>query len=471
MFPFVRNGNLDVVIVAGPHITCWPSVGVRTLSSICSASGLSVGIYGGPELMVKGVLPLHQTGGILFIEDTQKRIHRLHARSVIKIADKIQFPLPFECWHSEGLMLLSTIEALNKTVLLNWTPRVVILGTSNSALSFGSFLLNSKSTTEVICLEIFLQWGAKRYEGWETEKRRFEILGGKIVEGKPLSLTKKTAQTWEFVIQIGADAKNFEVSRVVSAGSFYKNNGIKEYPPGSLLFELEQTAPHTPENNMEGWTLEEKRATMLGLRVSKALSTEAGSQKKENQYLFKKTKIQLKNIFDHHDKPWSPTYHGKWLSKGDMKLLKSFSGVPQKAHCFRPIATIECFEHIPCNLCEKACPEGAIKLTKDRDSVLTESKCTGCGICLTICPSQSIALVHEKENNSISEITLPTQGSFDFKSGNSITLLNRRGESLESGKVLSHQLTLPLIRIGVPTHLLWETRGYKKNAAEQHFLK
>ena len=77
----VRDGKFDVVIAAGPRVEIWPSAGVRALSVLCAEMGFTVGQFGGETLNVRGVIPLPGTGGIVLIEDIQKRIHRIHAAS------------------------------------------------------------------------------------------------------------------------------------------------------------------------------------------------------------------------------------------------------------------------------------------------------------------------------------------------------------------------------------------------------
>ena len=108
----VRDGKFDVVIVAGPQVETWPSIGVRTLSAFCSEMGLTVGQFGGESLKVKGVIPLPGTGGLVLVEDAQLRIHRIRARAVIRVVPESCFPDPFPGWRSQGLIPIRTAERL-----------------------------------------------------------------------------------------------------------------------------------------------------------------------------------------------------------------------------------------------------------------------------------------------------------------------------------------------------------------------
>src|SRR5687767_5665970 len=104
----VRDGSFDVVIVAGPRVDPWPSVGARAISSLCADMGLTVGMLGGDTLVARGVIPLPGTGGLVLAEDVQHRIHRIHARAVVKLSASSLMPDPFPGWRSQGLIPVQT---------------------------------------------------------------------------------------------------------------------------------------------------------------------------------------------------------------------------------------------------------------------------------------------------------------------------------------------------------------------------
>src|SRR3954447_10695080 len=94
----IREGSVDVAIAAGPRLEHWPSAGVRELSLHCAEMGLIVGVYGGESMTVRGVIPLPGTGGVVLVEDSQKRIHRIRARAVVKVSANSRLPDPFPGW-------------------------------------------------------------------------------------------------------------------------------------------------------------------------------------------------------------------------------------------------------------------------------------------------------------------------------------------------------------------------------------
>lgn len=64
-----------------------------------------------------------------------------------------------------------------------------------------------------------------------------------------------------------------------------------------------------------------------------------------------------------------------------------------------PVAVIECCQNIPCNPCETACRFGAITVGDPITNlpVLDESKCVGCGVCITNCPGLAIFVVDKSK--------------------------------------------------------------------------
>ncbi len=465
----VRDGKFDVVIAAGPRVENWPSIGVRTLSTLCADMGLTAAQFGGENVTVRGVIPLPGTGGLILVEDVQKRIHRIHARAIIRLTANPALPDPFPGWRSQGLIPLATAERLSRESLIKWDPSTVILGTGNRALRFGTYLLDS-GVPEVFCVESFAQWGAKRFAGWEVERRRFEMTGGKLIEAKPLQLIPKPPLLWQLRLQDSQGIRVLDVGRVVSAGPFSDHQRVREYPPGSLLFEFDQTAANTEREDVEGWTLEEERGKWLVGKIVKTLVSELGSKKEELDPIFKKARLRLKNYLKHREEPFTPSYQGKWIHGEDSIKIRSFRGVPQSVHLIRPIASVECFEEIPCNLCQTVCPTSAIqigKVPRNKNQILDEAACTACGLCVNACPSSTITLIREKENEPTSTLSVSWRGPKLWAEGEFAILLNRRGESLGSGRVTAvltqtHYENQQLVQVELPTHLLWEARGIKR---------
>ncbi|MFL5815487.1 MAG: 4Fe-4S dicluster domain-containing protein [Bdellovibrionia bacterium] len=469
---YVRDGRFDVAIVAAPGIELWPSTGVREIAALCAHMGISVGLFGGDDLRVRGVIPAAGTGGTIIIEDAQKRIHRIEARAIVRISPVPELCDPFPGWRSAGFIPLSTAVHLKRASELQWDPCTVVLGTGNRALRFATELLQS-GTREVYCVETYAQWGAKRFAGWEVERRRFEMAGGKLIEARPVRLTQKAAMLWELRLQDTQGIRLLEVARVVSAGPFQSRLGTREHPPGSLLFELDQTAGNTPVDDVEGWQFEKERARLLAVKIVRSLLTELGSRRDELEQIQRRARGRLKRYARHQSEPFTPSWQGKWMSGGDARRLRNFSGVPQGGQKLKPLASVECLEEIACQVCQTVCPTQAIQISprpEEPGRVLSEDLCTACGMCVKACPSEAISIIEEKEDRTFSLLTLPWKGKQLWREGEFAILLNRRGDSLGSARV---KVVLPesseqvqLVQLEVPSHLLWEARGLRKPKAE-----
>lgn len=468
---FFRDAKFDVVVVAGPRIDPWPTAGTRALSTLCAEMGLSAGLFGGDTLSVRGVIPLPGTGSLVIVEDVQKRVHRIHARAVVKVSSDPSLPDPFPGWRSQGLIPISTAERLRNEsqTQIQWDPATVILGTGNRALRFASSLLES-GVLEVYCVESYAQWGAKRFAGWEVERRRFESLGGRLIEALPYSLSAKGPLLWEFRLQDNQGIRLLEVARVVAAGPFRDEPAVREHPPGSFQFELVQTSGATKADDVEGWVLDEERGRWLAGKIVKSLVQDLGSKRDELDRIYKRAKGRMKRYEKHRGEPFTPSYQGKWVAVEDSRKLRAFSGVPQKDHRARLVASIECFEEIPCNLCMTSCPENAIEIGRvpRAQGVLNESKCTACGLCLNACPSGATLMIQERGEHSLSKITLPWRGIRPWQVGEFAIVVNRRGENLGSARVTqvegpnARSMRVQQVHLDVPTHLVWEARGLKR---------
>ncbi len=474
MSAFIRNGKADVVIAAGPRVRHWPSAGVRALSTACAEAGLSVSLFGGDALRVRGVIPLPSTGGIVLIEDIQKRIHRIEARACVRVSAEPQFPDPFPGWNSQGLIPYETALKLRSGSQVAWEPATVVLGSGNKALRFASSLLQS-GVSQVLCVESNPQWSAKRFAGWEVEKRRFEMLGGKILEASLVSLTPKAALVWQLRLKDHFGVRVLDVGRVVSVGPYRESEMLREFPAGSFLFEITQTAEEQRDADVEGWVLEEERGRWLASRIIRTLVGDLGDRREEVDRIYRRARGRLKRYLLHREHPFTPAYQGKWVAPSDSRAIRAFSGVPQTEYFQKAVASIECFEEIPCDVCAQTCPTQAITIGKvpRKEKILNEDRCNSCGLCVNACPSQAISLIREFKERSLSELTLPAFSEKKWKPGDFGTLLNRRGESLGSARVLetptpesptpgsSPHSEKALLKLEVPSHLVWEARAIR----------
>jgi len=113
-------------------------------------------------------------------------------------------------------------------------------------------------------------------------------------------------------------------------------------------------------------------------------------------------------------------------------------GVPSEKRMLKgPVAVIECFQEIPCNVCEDACPFGAIKVGHPITNlpVLDEDKCKGCKLCIPICPGLAIFVV-DLSREGEARISLPYEFLPVPSVGDEVDALDRWGRVVAKAKVV-----------------------------------
>ena len=106
----------------------------------------------------------------------------------------------------------------------------------------------------------------------------------------------------------------------------------------------------------------------------------------------------------------APAPEAKGLKKSgapSLAELKCTPGFPSEDALKQgPLAVIECVQEIPCNPCETACPQDAIKVGRPitRLPVLLVEKCQGCGLCSAACPNGAAEVVGLSENQTMALI-------------------------------------------------------------------
>lgn len=156
------------------------------------------------------------------------------------------------------------------------------------------------------------------------------------------------------------------------------------------------------------------------------------------------------------------------LTKGfvtDEEILQ-FPGVTKQAG-IHPV--IECTQNIPCNPCQDACKKNCIKIGScitALPQVNTESKCTGCGMCVASCSGQAIFLVHEDFEPGFTSITLPYEFLPLPETGAKGFGLSRSGEKICDAEVVGVK-TSPaydhtnLLTMKVPNEFAMKARFFK----------
>jgi len=135
-----------------------------------------------------------------------------------------------------------------------------------------------------------------------------------------------------------------------------------------------------------------------------------------------------------------------WSKKAE--ILKSPPGkiypreVPNIEQGVIPI--LNCVQEIPCNPCAHICPFGFIKIKGDPIIGLPyfEGKCTGCGLCLTICPGLAITLVDYRKDKEFPIVSIPYEvQNHKVVVGDKVKVVDMEGNYLDTLEVVSVQQT------------------------------
>jgi Fe-S-cluster-containing hydrogenase component 2 len=99
-----------------------------------------------------------------------------------------------------------------------------------------------------------------------------------------------------------------------------------------------------------------------------------------------------------------------------------------------PVAVSECIQEIPCNPCVTSCPVQAISMEGINGiPVINFEKCTGCSMCVSICPGLALFLVGVKNGKGL--VTLPYEMLNVLSKGEKAALLDRKGQEVGIGTV------------------------------------
>ncbi|MDR0839608.1 MAG: 4Fe-4S binding protein [Oscillospiraceae bacterium] len=150
--------------------------------------------------------------------------------------------------------------------------------------------------------------------------------------------------------------------------------------------------------------------------------------------------------------------------------LAACPGIPTEARMARGrVAVIECVQEIPCNPCESACRFGAIEIGEQLTALprLDGEKCTGCGLCVALCPGLAITIVDKSFSATESTVDFPFEYLPLPGEGDTVDACSRAGETVCPARVVAVKKSpayagTAVVSIRVPTAFADEVRTMRR---------
>ena len=125
------------------------------------------------------------------------------------------------------------------------------------------------------------------------------------------------------------------------------------------------------------------------------------------------------------------------------------------------VAVIECVQDIPCNPCELACRQGAIRVGVPITNLpsLDVESCSGCGLCIAACPGLAVFVVDMNFSDTETLVTFPYEFEPLPKVGDLVEAVDRGGEPVSSARVTRVQNPPAFNRTAVVTIAVPKAHG------------
>lgn len=156
-----------------------------------------------------------------------------------------------------------------------------------------------------------------------------------------------------------------------------------------------------------------------------------------------------------------------YLLEGD---LAGCTGAPSAERRAKgPVAVMECVQNIPCNPCETSCKQGAIAVGDEITDTprLDGEACSGCAVCVSVCPGQAVFVVDESFSEDEATVALPYEFEPLPAKGEAVTALDRSGAELGPARIVrvtntKRQDKTAVVTMAVPKAWSMTARFFKR---------
>lgn len=358
---------------------------------------------------------------------------RIRTEACLVIGNDGVWPAKFDGWTSGGLL---TSDAFQKWIYeYHKIPanRIAFLGSQNfiirsaiQALKMGAnrtFVIEPENTTKCF----------RSYEDL------FESMGGRILRNHQIIKIETDHESGQKKIFI----KNEKGTMIMEVGALVVGHCNDEhinspkYWKRGLYYVQRRIHPLDKISDEETW-FDIYDWEEMYWRITRKFGI---SDQKQSESALLHLKQLKKNATKYKKEKKSLEYSGKILARNSLSMIQTSVSVPKNLKKPNPIASLECFESIPCRACADACPENAIEIkTLINEPTLIEDACTGCGACVAACPTSSAIMLQESKIPGKFKYVFADRLTRKFNENSQVQLLNRKGEFLGMGKVVQTQV-------------------------------
>ncbi len=428
------------------------------------------------------------------VEINHRYTNLIKAKKIVLATGAYENPLAFQGWTLPGVMSAGAAQTMVNFYRVSVGKKVLVVGSGNVGLISAYSLLQSGANVTAI-LEAQTHIGGYHVHAYKLRRVGIPIYTSyTIKEAIGKDRVEKTIihKLDENLLPIPGTEKELEVDTICiaiglsplaklawMAGCRFKYiPSLGGYIPLHNEY-METTLPGIyiagDISGIEEASTAMEEGKLTGLSVAKSLGYISHQEAENEREVIEASLLSLRsNNFSKFKKNSLKMMSGdgsglKICGIPSEEELDSCPGIPKLNKIKnKRVAIIECFEKIPCNLCEDICPTNAIKIGEPITNLpyIDPEKCIGCGFCVPKCPGLVIFLL-DTSHPQFDILSLPYEFLPLPNVGDEVLATNRSGKEVSEAKVVEvsdYPLNdgTKIITIKVPKGLGMTVRSFLK---------